>query len=131
MEATIKKTFPVTGLSCASCAMSVESMLKSQNGVVDATVNFANSSAYVEYKPGLANVNNFKTAIQSIGYDLLIEEAAQSKQEEIQQSHYMGFGASLTCSCYGYVFYGHALCQLDYAFPHNTSYPLVWPRLFH
>lgn len=88
MEATIKKTFPVTGLSCASCAMSVESMLKSQNGVIEATVNFANSSAYVEYKPDIAKIADFKTAIQSIGYDLLIEEAAQSKQEEIQQSHY-------------------------------------------
>lgn len=88
MEATIKKTFPVTGLSCASCAMSVESMLKSQNGVIEATVNFANSSAYVEYQPDISSINDFKTAIQSIGYDLLIEEAAQSKQEEIQQSHY-------------------------------------------
>jgi P-type Cu2+ transporter len=88
MEATIKKTFPVTGLSCASCAMSVESMLKSQKGVVDATVNFANSSAWVEYQPNSANISEFKTAIQSIGYDLLIEEAGQSKQDEIQQSHY-------------------------------------------
>lgn len=88
MEATIKKTFPVTGLSCASCAMSVESMLKSQKGVIDASVNFANSSAYVEYQPASAQISDFKTAIQSIGYDLLIEDAAQSKQEEIQQSHY-------------------------------------------
>jgi len=88
MESTIKKTFPVTGLSCASCAMSVESMLKSQKGVVDATVNFANSSAWVEYQPATANISEFKTAIQSIGYDLLIEEAGQSKQEEIQQSQY-------------------------------------------
>ncbi|HEX2934252.1 MAG TPA: heavy metal translocating P-type ATPase [Bacteroidales bacterium] len=88
MEATIKKIFPVTGLSCASCAMSVESMLKSQKGVIDAAVNFANSSAFVEYQPGLASINDFKTAIQSIGYDLLTEDAGQSKQEEIQQSHY-------------------------------------------
>jgi Cu2+-exporting ATPase len=43
----------------------------------------------MEYQPELANVNDFKTAIQSIGYDLLIEETAQSKQEEIQQSHYV------------------------------------------
>src|SRR5687768_16518009 len=38
---TVKKGFPVTGLSCASCAISVESTLQSEPGVVAAGVNFA------------------------------------------------------------------------------------------
>lgn len=88
METTIKKNFPVTGLSCASCAISVESMLKAQHGVIDAAVNFANSSAWVEYFPGKASLDNFKSAIQSIGYDLLIEEESNNQQEEIQKTHY-------------------------------------------
>src|SRR3954469_20445421 len=33
---TIKKTYPVTGMTCASCAVSVESMLKAQPGVISA-----------------------------------------------------------------------------------------------
>jgi Cu2+-exporting ATPase len=37
---TIKKIFPVLNMTCASCAVSVESMLKTQNGVVNAGVNF-------------------------------------------------------------------------------------------
>ena len=88
METSVKKTFPVTGLSCASCAISVESMLKAQAGVLDATVNFANSSAWVEYKPEDASLNDFKAAIQSIGYDLLIEDEGHSHQEEMQHIHY-------------------------------------------
>lgn len=73
MEATIKN-FPVTGMTCASCAVSVESMLKHQKGVVDAAVNYANASAKVAYNPGEASLEEFKNAIQSIGYDMIIEE---------------------------------------------------------
>ncbi len=88
MAESIIKTFPVTGLSCASCAISVESMLKTREGVIDASVNYANSSARVEYLPGTSDVAEFKSAIQAIGYDLLIEEEGVDHQEELQQSYY-------------------------------------------
>lgn len=88
MKTSVKKNFPVTGLSCASCAISVESMLRAQAGVLDASVNYANSSAWVEYMPETASVADFKTAIQSIGYDLLIEDEGHDHQEELQQIHY-------------------------------------------
>lgn len=42
---TVKETFPVLEMTCAARAISVESMLKSVDGVKDAGVNFANSSA--------------------------------------------------------------------------------------
>jgi Cu2+-exporting ATPase len=73
MATTVKKSFPVTGLSCASCAMSVESMLKVQPGVINTTVNYANSSAWIEYNPELSGPAQFKATIQSIGYDLIID----------------------------------------------------------
>lgn len=88
METTIKKNFPVTGLSCASCAVSVESMLKAQKGVLNATVNYANSSASIEFIPGSASMTGLKSAIQSIGYDLLIEDEGHNLQEEQQHIHY-------------------------------------------
>src|SRR6185503_9279308 len=79
--ATIKKTVPVTGMSCASCAVSVETMLQTEPGVVNAGVNYANSSASVEYDPDVADVNHFKKAIQSIGYDLIVEDNEESADE--------------------------------------------------
>lgn len=88
METSVKKNFPVTGLSCASCAISVENMLKAQDGVIDATVNFANSNAWVEYLPGTASLNNFKSVIQSIGYDLLIEDESHNHHEEMQHDYF-------------------------------------------
>ncbi len=87
--ATVKKQFPVTGMTCASCAASVESMLTAQPGVVKAGVNFANSTVLLEYIPGVAHTEDFKKAIQSIGYDLVIDESdeAADNLQALQQQH--------------------------------------------
>lgn len=83
--ATVKNNFPVSGMSCAACASSVESMLNSQPGVIAATVNFAASSVWVEYHAADTNPVKFREALQSVGYDLLFDEAEVSKQAEIKQ----------------------------------------------
>src|SRR5882762_10580830 len=44
-----RETFPVLEMTCAACAISVESMLRSVAGVADAGVNFANQTAWVQY----------------------------------------------------------------------------------
>ncbi len=86
---SVKKTLPVTGMSCASCAASVESMLKTQNGVVDAGVNYGSQSAFVDYQPEVVGLPELQQVIQSIGYDLIIEEEGGSeKQEEAQLATY-------------------------------------------
>lgn len=71
---SVKKTFPVLQMSCASCAISVETMLNSQVGILNASVNFSSASVLVEYIPGVINPSEMKSVIQSIGYDLVIEE---------------------------------------------------------
>ena len=87
---TIKKTFPVTGMSCASCAASVETTLKEEPGVINAAVNYANSSASVEYAPNVADIQHFKKSIQSSGYDLIIEnnETVTDEIEKQKQTYY-------------------------------------------
>ena len=87
---TVKKIFPVSGMSCASCAISVETMLQSEPGVINAAVNYANSSAAVTYDPDVADLNHFKQSIQSVGYDLIIEDEKNSagEIENIKQSEF-------------------------------------------
>jgi Cu2+-exporting ATPase len=77
---TIKKTFPVTNLSCASCAGNTEATLKNQLGVVSAGVNFANTTAQVEYIPTLTDAVALKAAVQSAGYDLIIDEGEDARE---------------------------------------------------
>lgn len=71
---TLKKTFPVLEMSCASCAVSVESILKSHQGVLKAAVNYATATVDVEYIPGVTEPKDLKKAVQEAGYDLWIEE---------------------------------------------------------
>ncbi|MBA2760744.1 MAG: cation transporter, partial [Segetibacter sp.] len=66
---TIKQNFPVTGMTCASCASSAESIVVAEAGVVSAAVNFANTSLQVEYVPGITSPEKLKAAVQGIGYD--------------------------------------------------------------
>jgi cation transport ATPase len=45
-------TIPVTGMTCANCAMNIERTLKKKKaGVVDAAVNFAGERVRVEFLP--------------------------------------------------------------------------------
>ncbi|HRQ18333.1 MAG TPA: heavy metal translocating P-type ATPase [Agriterribacter sp.] len=87
---TIKQSFPVLNMSCASCAASSESILQSQPGVVNAAVNYANGNALVEYIPTVTGPARLKTALQGIGYDLVIDESEDAKDalEALQQKQY-------------------------------------------
>lgn len=87
---SVKQTIPVLNMSCAGCAVSVESMLKSLNGVVDASVNFATANAAVEYLPNVVDVYEMQHQVQEIGFDLFIEEETTQQQtlEAIQHENY-------------------------------------------
>lgn len=90
MATTIKtQNFPVTGMTCAGCAVSVESMLAAQEGVQQAEVNYANQSVKLSFNPEQVKPQDLQKALQSVGYDIIIdEENAQEKQEEVQQQAY-------------------------------------------
>ncbi|MEM0518946.1 heavy metal translocating P-type ATPase [Aequorivita flava] len=84
----IKESFPVIGMTCASCAASVESVLKHTDGVFDASVNFASSSVLVEYDKELSP-NQLQNALREVGYDIIIDAEDPSEvQQELQQKHY-------------------------------------------
>lgn len=77
---TVKKSFPVLNMSCASCAASVDSLLNATKGVVSAAVNFATASVQVEYLPGNTSPEAMKKVVQSIGFDLEIGESTQAAE---------------------------------------------------
>ncbi|MBS1644897.1 MAG: heavy metal translocating P-type ATPase [Bacteroidetes bacterium] len=82
---SVKKSFPVLNMSCASCAVSAESSLKYEPGVLAASVNFATGILQVEYLPNITNAHKIQAAVQAVGYDLIIEEANQ--QESLEALH--------------------------------------------
>lgn len=87
---TVKSTLPVLQMTCASCAVSVESIIKSLPGIVSASVNFATTTVTVEYLPNMVHVDDMKAAVQSVGYDLLIEDK-ELEQESLEAIHEQKF----------------------------------------
>jgi Cu2+-exporting ATPase len=87
---TIKKQFPVTGMSCASCSANVESTLNKQPGVVMASVNLASQVALIEFDPSVVKPQDLKEAVTSIGYDLITDESEKAKEEleNLQQKRF-------------------------------------------
>lgn len=87
---TIKKTFAVLHMTCASCAISAENIVKSLSGVIAASVNYANAELTVEYFPNITNPFTIQKAIQDIGYDLFFEDKTTQKEtlEAIHQKKY-------------------------------------------
>jgi len=70
-----KKTLKITGMSCASCARTIEKALGSVKGVQRANVNFATGKATVEYDESITGPGDFKKAVSDAGYDTLPEES--------------------------------------------------------
>src|SRR5690606_15886130 len=89
-ENIVKQSFPVLNMTCASCAASVESMAKSAEGVVDASVNFATATLSVAYQPGLTTPLALQEAVRSVGYDLLLE-SEDTRQATLEALHEQQF----------------------------------------
>ena len=86
----IKNTYPVLGMSCASCAARVDKTLNGLPGVYQATVNYATAVAQVEYNPEVCSDATLQSAVQDAGYDLLVDigEDVANKAEEIRLTRY-------------------------------------------
>ncbi len=87
---SVTKFFPVLNMTCASCASSSQSMLQNQPGVIKAEVNYANTTARVEYLPTVTSPQALKIALQSIGYDLMIDEHEDAK-DQLEELHAQKF----------------------------------------
>lgn len=74
MAKNIKKTFPVSGMHCASCAARIEDKVGAMKGVFSATVNLATASLTVEYDPAKTGMGDMKKTVDGLGFELLADE---------------------------------------------------------
>ena len=77
---------PVTGMSCASCARTIEKQLSATRGVTRASVNFATATATVDFDPALAGRTDLANAVEQVGYHVLPEEEDAAELEEIEST---------------------------------------------
>ncbi|MBT2700704.1 heavy metal translocating P-type ATPase [Bacillus sp. ISL-40] len=68
-------TLQIAGMTCAACAVRIEKGLKKIDGVEDTSVNFALEKSKVTFDSSIANVNQFKEKVESLGYKVISEKA--------------------------------------------------------
>lgn len=83
----MKRTLPVIGMACASCSAHVERELSSLRGVQSASVSLASRTTLIDYDPSAITLEEMKTAINGIGFDLVIE--ADRSVEAIERRAYV------------------------------------------
>ena len=58
-------------LGCPSCVKKIETALKKQDGIVEASILFNSSKAKVEYDETLIDSDKIVKTISDLGYDVL------------------------------------------------------------
>ncbi len=61
-------TLKLRGMSCASCAISIEETINSVPGVSECNVNFGIEQATVKYNPQKTDIKNIQDAVDAAGY---------------------------------------------------------------
>jgi Cu+-exporting ATPase len=82
-------SLPLTGMTCAACARTIERTLQKVDGVAQASVNFATSRAEVRFDPSTTDVPHLVEAVRDVGYDVAPlnqddREAKDARDDEYQ-----------------------------------------------
>ena len=77
-------SFPVEGMTCASCVNRITRYLQKVDGVEDANVNLATESATVRFDPAVTDIAGLASAVQAAGYVARVDsrEADADRPEE-------------------------------------------------
>lgn len=62
-------TFPVEGMTCGACAITVQQRLAAEPGVAEAAVNYATGKATLTVEAGAVKIAGLIKAIREVGYD--------------------------------------------------------------
>jgi len=74
-ETTRKETLKVSGMHCATCAVTLEKALKGVEGVKSASINLGAEQAAVEYDPTRVSAADLERAVTGAGYGVITGKA--------------------------------------------------------
>ncbi len=96
-------TLKITGMTCATCAQTIEKVLNGKEGIYRVTVNLALETANIEYNSAQISLEGIKKVIRDVGYDVIepeggVEDAEQKERDrEIRSLKYkLAFSAAVT-----------------------------------
>ena len=74
----MEKLLNVEGMTCASCAQSVEKAIKKLPGVTESNVNLATEKVKVVYDEGIVSVQDIQEAVEDAGYKALTDTVTKT-----------------------------------------------------
>jgi len=77
----MKEQYKVAGMTCAACAISIESYLKPQKGILEVAVNYPNQSVTITYDPHIISLETISKKVKEIGFKLILGTNKETKQE--------------------------------------------------
>ena len=78
-------------MTCANCALKIETKLNNLEGVNTAVVNFANEEATVDYDPRTVDFTAFKEAIRDLGYKASLAKIDLKVVDTLSESEFENF----------------------------------------
>lgn len=73
-----KEILKIQGMNCASCATTIENVLKKEDGIISANINFASEKAFVEFDHEKIDIQKIKKIIKETD-DEIFEEKEEIK----------------------------------------------------
>ncbi len=80
----VKKTFNIEGMTCSSCAQTVEKSVQNLQGVSVSSVNLATEKLTVSYDPAILNLGEIIKTVSDAGYEAH-EEIDSAAQVDLDQ----------------------------------------------
>ncbi len=80
-----KVILKIEGMTCASCAQTIEKALNRTEGVKDANVNVATEKATIEYDPNVLTVRQLEKVVSDTGYSVAKTATGKSEEEKREE----------------------------------------------
>ena len=78
-----KENISISGMHCASCAVSIERNLQKQDGMKSANVNYAMGKAYIEYDENKVKEEDIAKAVASAGDYRILKEGSDEHKHHL------------------------------------------------
>jgi Cu+-exporting ATPase len=83
---SINKTFPIRGMHCASCSLTIERTLKKLDGVESVEVSYGTEKAKIQFDESKVDVEKMSHLITPLGYTLIDETPHTMSAKEMGMS---------------------------------------------
>jgi P-type Cu2+ transporter len=82
--AIVKEIYRVDGMSCASCATSINTMLLAMDGVKSANVNLAAENLLVEFDNSVTDILKLSKAVDDLGFKLMTRDLTAEQELDLE-----------------------------------------------